>query len=78
VLGIDVGESVQQTEQFFAGRDPGYSILSDADNTVAASYGVSGLPALVVIDRQGKLRGVLTGVVSYARLQRLVAEAMAP
>lgn len=78
MLGINQGESPQQVQQFYAGHDPGYAILSDADSAVSSQLGVSGLPTLVVVDAAGKLRGSLSGLVSYARLERLVAEAGAP
>jgi thiol-disulfide isomerase/thioredoxin len=78
VLGINQGESAEQVQRFYAGHDPGYAILSDVDSAVSTQLGVSGLPTLVVVDAAGRLRGSLSGVVPYARLERLVAEARAP
>jgi cytochrome c biogenesis protein CcmG, thiol:disulfide interchange protein DsbE len=78
VLGINQGESPETIRQFFSGHDPGYSILSDADGAVSSNLGVNGLPTLVVVDPQGKLRGSISGATTYARLERLVAEAEAP
>lgn len=75
VLGINQGESPEAIRQFFSGHDPGYAILSDADGTVSNELGISGLPTLIVLDAQGKLRGSISGATSYARLERLVAEA---
>ena len=78
VLGINQGESLETVQQFYAGHDPGYTILSDLDGAVSSQLGVSGLPTLVVVDAQGKLRGSISGVAPYARLERLVAEAGKP
>ena len=78
VLGINQGESAEQVQQFYSGHDPGYAILSDADGAVSNQLGISGLPTLVVVDAEGKLRGSIAGVATYARLERLVAQAGAP
>jgi cytochrome c biogenesis protein CcmG, thiol:disulfide interchange protein DsbE len=78
VLGINQGESPADIRRFYAGRDPGYSILSDADGAVSSELGINGLPTMVVVDAQGKLRGSISGVASYARLERLVDEAAGP
>jgi len=39
----------------------GWPALVDADGRIAASYGLKGVPALVVIDRNGVIRSVSTG-----------------
>lgn len=78
VLGINQGESAEQVRQFFAHHDPGYAILSDIDGAVSNEWGVNGLPTMAVIDASGKLRGSISGAPSYARLERLVAEAASP
>jgi cytochrome c biogenesis protein CcmG, thiol:disulfide interchange protein DsbE len=78
VLGINQGESPETIRQFFSGHDPAYSILSDIDGKVSSELGVDGLPTLIVLDTQGKLRGSISGAATYARLERLVAEAETP
>ncbi len=78
VLGINQGETAEIVQQFYAGHDPGYAILSDSDGNVSGQLGINGLPTLVVVDAAGKLRGSIAGVAPYARLERLVAEAGAP
>jgi thiol-disulfide isomerase/thioredoxin len=78
VLGINQGETPEAILQFYSGHEPGYSILSDLDGAVSNELGVNGLPTLIVIDKQGKLRGSISGATTYTRLERLVAEAEAP
>ncbi len=78
VLGINQGESAETVRQFFAAHDPGYTILSDADGTVSSQLGISGLPTMVVVDAQGKMRGSISGVPSYTRLESLIDEAGKP
>lgn len=75
VIGINQGESPTQVKQFYAGRDPGYTIVSDADGAVSNEWGITGLPTLIVVDGNGKVRGSISGAPSYARLERLVADA---
>lgn len=75
VLGINQGESPETIRQFYSGHDPGYSILSDIDGAVSTELGINGLPTLIVIDTQGKLRGSISGATTYSGLERLVAQA---
>jgi thiol-disulfide isomerase/thioredoxin len=78
VLGINEGESVAQLDAYFERQRPvGYTMLSDSDELVGQSYGVRGLPTLVVIDSGGRIAATLSGVVPYGRLERLVEEASA-
>jgi hypothetical protein len=76
--GSKQGESVGQVQRFYAGHDPGYTIVSDADSAVGNQFGVSGLPSMVVVDANGKQRSAVSGVPSYARLERMVTEAEVP
>lgn len=75
VIGINQGESPAQVKAFYAGRDPGYTIVSDADGAVSNEWGITGLPTLIAVDGSGKVRGSISGAPSYARLERLVADA---
>jgi thiol-disulfide isomerase/thioredoxin len=75
VLGINQGETAAQIHQFYGSREPGYAILSDIDGAVSNEWGVSGLPTLIAIDAQGRIRGSISGTPSYARLERLLVEA---
>lgn len=75
ILGIDQGETAETVREHFAKRDAGYAILLDADERVGQSYAVRGLPTIVIIDRLGRIAASLSGLVPYARLERLVAEA---
>jgi thiol-disulfide isomerase/thioredoxin len=78
VLGVNQGESAEVIQQFYAKRDPGYTIVSDVDGAVSNEWGISGLPTLVFIDAKGRVRGSIAGAPSYGRLERLLAEAASP
>ena len=75
VVGVNEGDPMADVEAFVAKQRPGYDVVSDADGEVAERYQVRGLPTLVVIDRSGRVSGFESGVVPYARLERLVDEA---
>jgi peroxiredoxin len=38
-----------------------YPVLVDADGKVGEAFGVQGLPANVIIDREGKVHAIVTG-----------------
>lgn len=54
VLGIDDGESAETVSQFLVSSKLSFPILL-GDNLTAASYGVSALPTVVLIDADGKI-----------------------
>lgn len=60
ILAIDVGESVKKTESFMKEKGIDYTILLDPDSAVTNQYGVSWLPANMLIDNNGviKYKGV--------------------
>lgn len=75
VFGVNEGESEATLLAYFEHQKTSYTILSDIDEQVGQSFGVRGLPTLVVVDKQGRIASVNSGVVPYARLERLVTEA---
>jgi hypothetical protein len=52
-------------------------MISD-DGTIARRYGALTLPHLVIIDRRGRVRGVVRGVEREEVLRRAVGEALGP
>ena len=46
---------------YLAAKDLGWSTAVDADGSIAASYGLRGVPAFVVLDREGLIRSVAVG-----------------
>jgi thiol-disulfide isomerase/thioredoxin len=75
VLGVNEGETAETLTAYFRTRRAGYPMLSDADERLGEQFGVRGLPTLVVIDANGLVSSVNSGVVGYERLERLVAAA---
>jgi peroxiredoxin len=53
-----------------------YPIVQDLTQEVARSYGVSGLPTLVVVSPTGQVSAIRSGVTDEAELERLVRRAL--
>jgi len=60
VLLINEGESAQALRTWVKGRFTA-PILLDDEGRVAALYGVTGLPTLIVVDRDGRIRYARSG-----------------
>jgi thiol-disulfide isomerase/thioredoxin len=76
VVGINEGESIAPVVQHLRRHPASYQIVLDEDQQVGESFRISGLPTLVIVDPKGQLSSISSGVVSYARLERLVADAL--
>ena len=76
VVGVNEGESMAEVTTHLRKHPATYPIVLDEDQQVGDAFGVRGLPTLVVIDAEGKLSAITSGVVPYARFERMVAEAM--
>ena len=60
VLLINEGESAETVRTWVKGRFTA-PILLDEEGRVAALYSVSGLPTLIIVDRDGRIRYVRSG-----------------
>lgn len=63
VLGIDTFERATQEEvqQFVQKNGMKYLIVQDKDNKVAAKYGVTGIPRIFVINKEGRISKTIIG-----------------
>jgi thiol-disulfide isomerase/thioredoxin len=77
-LAIDMGEDEKTVRAFLAKRPMPYPVLLDEDERVSGELGVVGLPTLLIIDRQGDVSYLRTGIVPDKRLHELLAQAGAP
>ncbi len=75
VLGIDTSDQLMAAQHYYADSEPSYPILFDGDNLAADAFGVTGLPTLVLIDKGGVVRGLVSGVVRETELEDLIREA---
>ncbi|MFO1408426.1 MAG: TlpA disulfide reductase family protein [Steroidobacteraceae bacterium] len=61
VVGINVEPDSAAAQTWLKGVGVTFPILFDRENTVAASFGVEGMPSTVFIDRNGTVRYVHRG-----------------
>jgi peroxiredoxin len=58
VVLIDVGEAPQKALKFLADKGYDFDILFDPDSMAAETYGVVGVPTIVLVGKDGNARGV--------------------
>lgn len=75
VLGVNVDDPAQVAAAHARKMGVSYPILLD-DAGVQQAYGVSRLPSLVVIDRQGNIVAFTTGLVDEDALDKMVRGAL--
>lgn len=76
VLGINTMDEPGRAPNFARSQGLTYPIVFDEDNSVSASYGVESLPTIIIVDKNGTVSAVRTGVTDAAALEALVNAAM--
>lgn len=61
VLSIDQGEDSTKVGSFVKAKNLKLWVLLDTDNEVSRSYGVTGIPTLFVIDKEGVVKARVVG-----------------
>jgi thiol-disulfide isomerase/thioredoxin len=76
VFGVNVRESQARTESGIKTFGIRYSVVRDTDGNTARDYNVEGIPTVLFLDQEGKVRYVGNGVPSdYSeRLETLLGE----
>jgi len=72
VVGIDMREPTGTIEPFIREHGLRFPILVDERGTIAAAYGVVGLPTSFIVDRAGIVRERVTGAMTRDILARRV------
>jgi len=75
VYGVNTSDEFTAAQQYMGAHRPSYPVLFDADAEAANAFDVSGLPTLLVIDKQGIVRAVEMGVVGERDLEGLIHDA---
>ena len=75
-LGVNTSDEEGLAAAWAARNRISFPIVYDRNNTIAGAYDVHNIPTLVVIDRQGKIHAVRTGVTPGSELERLVREVL--
>jgi len=66
ILGVDLQESAATVRGFEKEFGISFPLLLDRDSRVARMYGIRGHPTTFLIDRQGRLVGVVPGERDWA------------
>jgi len=74
LLAINVRQDRETAAAFIEALGISYEVLLDLDGAVARSYGVSGLPTTVLLDRQGRLAARILGESTPEVFERMVKE----
>jgi cytochrome c biogenesis protein CcmG/thiol:disulfide interchange protein DsbE len=74
-LGVVYHDETSAIERFLQRRGSWGRTLIDPDSEVAIRYGVYGAPETFIVDRAGVVRQKVTGAMTMAQLERLLAEA---
>ena len=79
VLAINLGEPRRNVERYALDHKLNLSILLDTRGKAAQAFGVVGLPATVVIDREGRVAGQIDmGSLDLGSLEKLLASGRGP
>lgn len=76
VLGINVDEPAATASAYALKKGLSYPIVLDENHDASKLYGVSQLPSLIVVNKEGQVVAVLSGVVDEAALDEVVSGAM--
>ncbi|MDK9720717.1 MAG: TlpA family protein disulfide reductase [Rhodospirillales bacterium] len=74
VLAVNAGQKRDSVAAFAGGLNLTYPVLLDEESKIARQYGVTGLPATFVIDRQGRLRAKILGAMDRTAFQKAVED----
>jgi thiol-disulfide isomerase/thioredoxin len=75
VVGVNVSDDDPAAAKRYATKKSlSYPIVVDPDGSVQRSYGVTKLPTLVLVDKQGRIHRVASGLVDEASLDKLIRE----
>jgi peroxiredoxin len=70
VVGLDVGEDSFTIYNFAQQNGLSFRLWRDPDENIAKAYGVSGYPTTFFIDKQGVVRHIEVGQMSFATMEK--------
>jgi cytochrome c biogenesis protein CcmG/thiol:disulfide interchange protein DsbE len=73
VVGISQDGDAEDVESWLARHKVSYVVAHDATGQAGRTYGVTNLPTLVVVDREGNIRAKRVGVTQRGELERILA-----
>lgn len=76
ILGVNTGDTPDAADSAMAALEPPYPSVTDAGGRVAAAFAVDGLPTLVLVGPEGRVRGVSQGLSDAEQLRDWVEAAL--
>jgi thiol-disulfide isomerase/thioredoxin len=77
-LAANVGEELETVKSFLKSKPFPYPVLLDPKDSVASKLGVYALPTLLVVDTQGRLAFIQSGIADGDTLRQEIKKAGAP
>lgn len=72
VVGVNTSDEDGLAAAFARKKNLGFPMVYDQGNTIAKAYGVSSLPTLVLVSKEGKIVALRQGVTSEEALEDIV------
>ena len=76
VVGVNTNDQLAKASAFVRQKNLSYTFVFDEGSEVAERYGVESLPTLVVIDKNGLVTAVRTGLTDESSIEALVSASM--
>jgi cytochrome c biogenesis protein CcmG, thiol:disulfide interchange protein DsbE len=76
IVGVNTNDQLPKAAAFVRQKSLSYTFVFDAGSEVAERYGVESLPTLVVIDKNGVVTAVRTGLTDEGSIEALLSAAM--
>ena len=74
-LAINLGEDLETVKRYVEATPFSYSVLLDPQEELSARYQIYGLPTLMVVDREGRVSYMRTGLTDIPTLRKALAKA---
>jgi peroxiredoxin len=74
VLAVEIGEPLDTVKTFIDNNGYNFKVLLDLDQSVAASYGISAIPASFFIDEDGNIVDKRVGGMNYDEMKEYIAK----
>jgi peroxiredoxin len=73
LVGINIGERLEQVQAFVQSRQISFQIWLDPDESSLRAFNTISLPSTFVIDRSGQVRLIWSGMTCFDQLESNVA-----
>jgi thiol-disulfide isomerase/thioredoxin len=74
LIAINVGEQKDHVTRIVTDKKWTFTVALDEDNAVSESYGITGLPTTIIIDRTGTVKKAFVGAGRHAEIEKAVEE----